>query len=125
MPDVQSKKVILVVDDDDAILRLLKLRLELDGYVMLGERTAPAGIEKVKNTNVAAVLLDLNIGGVNGFDVLVEMRKLKPDLPVIMLTGNHNEEDGKKAFSLGAWDYVTKPIDFNYLKNILSLQAGE
>ena len=118
-------KIVLLVDDDLAILKMMKAQLELEGYAVLTESTGAAGIEAVKNTKLLAVLLDLHIGDEDGFEVLKKLKALKPALPVIMVTGSHDEAEGRKAFELGAWDYVTKPIDFNYLKNILLLQSPE
>ena len=120
-----SPKKLLLVDDDAAILRMMKLQLELDGYTVVTEDNGPAAIVAVKNTKFLAILLDLHMAGMDGFEVLRQIREAKPRLPVIMVTGSHDEEEARKAFDLGAWDYVTKPIDFNYLKNILLLQSPE
>ena len=118
-------KIILLVDDDLAILKMMKSMLEMDGYTVLAESSGARGFEVAKNTKLLAVLLDLHIGSEDGFEVLKRIKAMKPALPVIMVTGNHDEAEGRKAFELGAWDYVTKPIDFNYLKNILLLQSPE
>ena len=118
-------KVVLLVDDDLAILKMMKSMLEMDGYVVITESSGARGIEIAKNTKLLAVLLDLHLGSEDGFEVLKRIKVMKPVLPVIMVTGNHDEAEGRKAFELGAWDYVTKPVDFNYLKNILLLQSPE
>lgn len=118
-------KIILLVDDDLAILKMMKAQLEIEGYAILTESTGVKGVEAVKNTKLLAVLLDLHIGDEDGFEVLKQIKALKPMLPVIMVTGSHDEAEGRRSFELGAWDYVTKPIDFNYLKNILLLQSPE
>ena len=120
-----SPKKLLLVDDDAAILRMMKLQLEQDGYVVMTENNGPAAITTAKNTKFLAVLLDLHMEGMDGFEILRQLREAKPMLPVIMVTGSHDEKEARKAFDLGAWDYVTKPIDFNYLKNILLLQSSE
>ena len=120
-----SLKKILIVDDDEAILRMMKRRLEQDGYVVATETSGPAAVAAAKNSKFLAVLLDLHMEGMDGFEILRRLREARPTLPVIMVTGSHDEEEARRTFDLGAWDYVTKPIDFNYLKNVLMLQSPE
>ncbi len=122
---VGQPKIVLVVDDDAAILKIIKKQLEVEGYAVLCESTGTAALEAVKNTQLLAVLLDLRLGDMDGFEVLKQIKAVKPTLSVIMITGCHEEEEARKAFQVGAWDYVTKPIDFVYLKNILLLQSLE
>ncbi len=119
-------KVVMVIDDDAAVLNLMKAQLEVDGYTVLAHSDGAAAAEAAKGAELLAVLLDLHMGGgLDGFETLKRLKILKPRLPVIMVTGSHEEAEARKAFDLGAWDYVTKPIDFNYLKNILLLQSAE
>ena len=121
----QSPKVVLIVDDDLAILKMMKAQLEIEGYTVLAESTGVEALKTVKNKKLLAVLLDLHLGDMDGFEVLKQIKAAKPVLPVIMVTGSHDEAEARKTFDFGAWDYVTKPIDFNYLKNILMLQSPE
>jgi DNA-binding response OmpR family regulator len=116
-------KIVLIVDDDPLVVNVIKGQLEFDGYAALGVDTGKAACETVENTKLFVVLLDLGLGDMDGFTVLQKIKELKPDLPVIIVTGNHQETEGRRAFELGAWDYLTKPIDFKYLKNILLLQS--
>jgi len=119
-----APKIILVVDDDRAIVDLIKRQMEAEGYATLGVTTAAEALEAARTTRLIAVLLDLGLGEASGFDVLAKIKAEKPGLPVIMVTGSHDEKEARRAFELGAWDYVTKPVDFTYLKNILLLQSG-
>jgi DNA-binding response OmpR family regulator len=118
-------KIILIVDDEPVILEMMKYQLEYEGFAVITEKSGHAVKDIVQNTKLAAVLLDLGLPDMDGFEVLKNIKMVKPLLAVIMVTGNHEEEEARKAFDLGAWDYVTKPIDFNYLKNILRMQAPE
>jgi DNA-binding response OmpR family regulator len=118
-------KIVLIVDDDPDITKLMKRQLEGEGYAVMVEHTGVSAIESVKNTRLLAVLLDLGLQDVSGFEVLKAVKKAKPDLPVIMVTGSHLESEGQTALELGAWDYITKPIDFTYLKNILLIQSQQ
>ena len=121
----QTPKIILIVDDEAMILEMMKYQLEYEGYAVITEKTGGGAVELVKNTKLTAVLLDLGLQDMDGFEVLKKMREIKPTLVVIMVTGRHEESEARKAFEFGAWDYVTKPIDFNYLKNILRMQSPE
>jgi two-component system nitrogen regulation response regulator NtrX len=60
--------------------------------------------------------------GLNGIDTLKEIKKIDPDLPVIMVTGVTDEETAKSAVEQGAYDYVTKPIDFEYLNTTILIK---
>ena len=122
---IELPKIVLVVDDDTTILRLMKAQLEVEGYSVICESTGDRSVEAVKNTKLLAVLLDLHLAEEDGLDVLKRIKEMKPLLPIIMVTGSHDEVEARKAFEAGAWDYVTKPIDFAYLKNILLLQTPE
>lgn len=116
-------KIILLVDDEQTILDVIKSQLEYEGYAVLTEQTGEAAIEAVRNVKLTAVLLDLGLQGMNGFDVLEKIKQTKPSLPVIIVTGSHNEIEARKCFAIGALDYITKPIDFKYLKNVLFMQS--
>lgn len=112
-------KMVLVVDDEPAILDILKRQLEAENYAVITETSGRGAVEVARNTSLAAVLLDLQLGDVSGFDVLQQIKSSKPRLPVIIVTGSHQEAEARRAFELGAWDYITKPIDFKHLSNVL------
>ena len=112
-------KIVLLVDDEHAILDVIKSQLEYEGYAVLMEQTGEAAIEAVRNIKLMAVLLDLGLQGMGGFDVLEKIKQIKPSLPVIIVTGSHNEIEARKCYAMGALEYITKPIDFKYLKNVL------
>ena len=116
-------KIVLVVDDEPSILGLLKTWLESEGFAVLTEKTGQAAIEVVGRTKLHAVFLDLGLHDIEGMEVLCRIRKLCPWLCVVVVTGCHEESQARRAIQMGAWDYVTKPINFNHLKNILLLQA--
>jgi DNA-binding response OmpR family regulator len=116
-------KIVLVVEDEPAIYQLIKIQLESEGYAVTGEMTGAGAIDRIKKSKIFIVLLDLGLPDMSGFEVLRQIRVIKPDLQVIVVTGHHEESEGRQAFNLGALDYVTKPIDFVYLKNILLMQS--
>ena len=124
--EADSLKTILIVDDDEAVAKVIKGHLEPEGYAVRIKGTGQAAIETAQSVDTLyAVLLDLGLPDMNGMEVLSMIKRKKPNLNVIVVTGSHDEAMGRRACELGAWDYVTKPIDFNYLRNILLLQPPE
>ena len=117
-------KLVLVVDDEPAVAGVIQSQLQADEYAAITAKSGEEALEVVQNTKLVTVLLDLGLSGMTGFEVLQKIKLMKPSLPVIIVTGCHDEAEARKAFELGAWDYVTKPIDFNYLKNVLLLQTS-
>src|SRR5687768_11370448 len=102
-----APKIILIVDDEPAILGIMKEQLEREGYAAMTARTEADALDIIDRTQLLVVLLDLNIDGTDGLEVLKKIKARRPSLPVIIVTGNHQERDGRRAFELGAWDYVT------------------
>ena len=126
MPEKGSfPKIVLLVDDEPQVLLVMKAQLEYEGYAVITETSGKGALEVVKNTKLMCVLLDLGLPDMGGFDVLKEIKAIKATLPVVIVTGNHEENEARKSFEFGAWDYVTKPIDFKYLTNILLIQSQQ
>ena len=110
---------ILVVDDEIVVCDVLKEFLTLRGYEVHTALNGRAAIAKVKMERPHIVLLDIMMPGTKGFEVLKEIKRLDPRLGVIMITGVMNMEVAKKAIALGAYDYITKPVDFEYLETVV------
>jgi two-component system KDP operon response regulator KdpE len=105
----QSKKTILVVDDESRMVRFVKMNLDLEGYLTLEANNGLQALEKVRDFNPDLVLLDVEMPGMDGFETLKRLREIS-DAAVIMLTVRADEEDRIKGLDLGADDYVTKPF---------------
>jgi len=105
---------ILVVDDSAANRDALSRRLERRGYAVATAEDGPAALRLLAQRPFDLVLLDVMMPGMNGLEVLQRLRQdhAAADLPVIMATAQDQSEDVIKALSLGANDYVTKPLDF-------------
>ncbi len=125
MAESPFPKMVLIVDEDVLMVEVIKSRLEVDGYAVFSSSSQEEALDLVRDTKLTAVLLDLNLHPKNGFEMLVELKNLKPALSVVTMTRNYDESEAKKAFDLGAWDYMTKPIDFDYLKNSLAIQSPQ
>ena len=98
---------ILIVDDDVKLCRLIRDYLEPLGYEVTAAHTGPDGLEAAAKKQFSAVILDVMLPGMNGFDVLRNLRA-KSDVPVLMLTGRGEEPDRIVGLELGADDYLPK-----------------
>src|SRR3989338_221817 len=108
---------ILIVDDDPNVRDFLKLFLKFKGYRDV--RTADKGqdaLEAVKKEDLRLVLLDIMLPDLNGVEVLRQVKETNPDVSVIMITGYPDEEKARELLKQGAYDYIVKPFDLNYLE---------
>ncbi len=105
---------LLIVDDNEMNRDMLARRLSRRGYVVDVAENARQLVQRVKENELDLVLLDIEMPEVSGFDALKALRKdySPSQLPVIMGTARNQREDILRALSLGANDYLTKPIDF-------------
>jgi diguanylate cyclase (GGDEF)-like protein/PAS domain S-box-containing protein len=104
---------ILVVDDQETNRDLLKRRLERKGYKVETADSGVTALNCIERQKYDLVMLDVEMPGMTGLDVLSEIRRTRShlQLPVIMVTGRTESEDIIKALNLGANDYITKPVD--------------
>jgi two-component system, OmpR family, alkaline phosphatase synthesis response regulator PhoP len=110
-----SSASVLVVEDDPAIREGLVDALGYHGHRVQQAADAPSATRAALRSACDIVLLDLMLPGGDGFDVLKEIRRLKPDLPVIVLTARGREADRVRGLQLGADDYVVKPFSVREL----------
>jgi two-component system, OmpR family, alkaline phosphatase synthesis response regulator PhoP len=113
--DAPHSAVVLVVEDDPAIREGLVDALGFQGHRVLQAATAPAAAEAALRSHCDLVLLDLMLPGGDGLDVLKEVRRLKPRLPVIIITARGREADRIRGLRMGADDYVVKPFSVREL----------
>lgn len=100
---------VLLVEDDDAIADMLRGFFERDGYRFLHALTGEEAIERLRIRPVSAILLDINLPGVDGIETCRRIREFS-QTPVIMLTARDTEVDKVLGLEMGADDYVTKPF---------------
>lgn len=103
------KKFVLIVEDQKEISDIVAKYIEKEGYDYFVADDGFKALEFINNNKVHLVLLDVMMPGIDGFDVLREIRTIS-DMPVVMLTAKEQEEDRIKGFDLGADDYVVKPF---------------
>ncbi len=109
---IPTKTKILVAEDDVAVLDLVARWLEAAGYWAVKARDGERVIEAVREAAPAAIVMDLTMPRMDGFEVLTALRAMKlPPIPVLVLTGHQSADDVRKVVALGARDYLTKPVD--------------
>lgn len=100
---------ILLIEDEEAIADMLRVFMEREGFRLIHVTTGEEGLERLRSRPPKAVLLDLNLPGMDGVEVCRRIRA-SSDIPVIMLTARDSEVDKVVGLELGADDYVTKPF---------------
>ena len=108
-------KTILLVDDEEAILRSLSLHLTDNGFDVLTAASGKEAILRLKEKHYDLVLTDLRMQGLNGIDVLREAKILDPEICVIILTAYGDMLSAIEALRLGADDYMLKPCELDEL----------
>jgi two-component system, NtrC family, nitrogen regulation response regulator GlnG len=106
-------KRILVVDDEESVRWALRKALERANYQVGLASDGPSGLQVAEDPGVDLVLLDVRLPGRDGLEVLREIRKRRPDLPVIMMTAYGTLQVAVEAMKLGAYDYIGKPFDMD------------
>ena len=105
------KARLLIVDDEEQFVEAISERLSMRDYDVTTSLTGEDAIEKIKNYNFDVVILDVRLPGIDGTDVLREIKNLKPLIEVIMLTGHGTVEMAIKGMKLGAFDFLIKPCE--------------
>jgi DNA-binding response OmpR family regulator len=100
---------ILIIEDEQALARVLQSYLEREGYSVLVANRGDTGYDLSLTQKVDLILLDLNLPGMDGLDIAAEVVKQK-DIPIIMVTARVEEMDKLKGLEIGADDYITKPF---------------
>jgi len=116
---------ILVVDDEIEACNVLKEFLGMKGYEVYTALDGPTAITKVKEVRPHIVLLDIRMPGMDGIDVLKEIKGVDPRVGVIMTTAVTDHELAKRTLELGAYDYITKPLDLDYLEVVLMVKIAD
>ena len=110
-----SQARILLVDDEDAILQTMRSILETEGYAVETASGGREAIELFRNAPCDVALCDVKMQGMDGIELLVALREITPELPVIMISGHGTIDTAVEALKKGAYDYIQKPLDLNRL----------
>ncbi|MFV0540129.1 MAG: sigma-54-dependent transcriptional regulator [Aestuariibaculum sp.] len=110
---------ILIIEDEAAIRRVLVkiLSEENDTYQVEEAEDGLQGVDKIKNDDYDLVLCDIKMPKMDGVEVLEATKKIKPEIPIVMISGHGDLDTAVNTMRLGAFDYISKPPDLNRLLN--------
>ena len=106
---------ILVVDDEHEFLELMNNRLQKRGFTVETAGTGEKALELVAEHAFDAMVQDVKMPGIDGIEVLRRVKRMKPELPVLLLTGHASIEAAMTGVETGAVDYLLKPVPINDL----------
>ncbi len=109
MPEESIRRKVLVADDEERMVRFIRLNLEHDGFQVVEAFRGAQAIQVLRDQLPDLVLLDVMMPDIDGFEVLKMIREIN-SVPVIMLTAKSEEDDKVHGLELGADDYITKPF---------------
>jgi DNA-binding NtrC family response regulator len=114
-----ARKKILVIDDERDIGWLFSKILTEEGYQVLIALNGPEGISTIQKEKPDLIILDLKLPGMDGIETLREIRKFDKDLLVVVLTGYETVDTAIEAMKLGAYDYLSKPVNIDKIKALI------
>ncbi len=121
-----SPKTLLVIEDDESMRSVMQRVFSQEHYILKMAADATELSKVLDDEAVDLILLDIGLPWINGFELaqmMKEDRYLK-SIPLVFVSGNASEEDIKKAFSLGANDFIKKPFDIDKLKAVIAQLLG-
>jgi two-component system, sensor histidine kinase and response regulator len=115
---------VLIVDDDSALLEALPetLRLRVSGITVDTADSATVALERIAARDYDAIVTDIKMPGMDGLALLAEIRRQRPDTPILTITGHGENVLAIQALRSGAYDFIQKPIDRDYF--VVSLQRA-
>lgn len=115
---LQKEKIrLLFVDDEKDFVEVISKRLSRKSFDVTKAFSGPEALQAMRKADFDIAVLDLKMEGMDGIEVLKILRKMTPELPVIMLTGHGAEAAAKESIKCGAMEYLTKPYDFEEFVN--------
>ena len=110
---------VLVVDDEPQAVELLEEFLTAKGYAVVGASGGEEALGRLKEERPHLMLLDIRMPVMDGLEVLRRAREIDREVGIVMVTAVNEESIGREALRMGAYDYITKPLDFDYLERVL------
>jgi len=106
---------VLLVDDEEEFIDLMSQRLETRGLKVVTVSSGEEAVKKVADQSFDVAVVDLAMPGIDGIETLIKIKAERPDIEVIMLTGQATVKSGIEAMKHGASDFLEKPVDLNVL----------
>ena len=112
---MQADATIFVIDDDDAVRQSLEFLLKTAGYAVRGFESGKAFLDVLLQLKSGCIITDVRMPEITGIDLLRKVKEVKPDLPVIVITGHGDIALAVEAMKIGAVDFLEKPFDDDHL----------
>ena len=112
---------VLIVEDEEAIRKFISINLVRNGFKVIEAESGEIAIEKISEFNPKVIILDIMLGGIDGYEVCRRAREMNQDVIIIMLTAKGLDMDKIMGLELGADDYMVKP--FNPLELVARIRA--
>ena len=116
---MRKETQILVIDDEKDICDLFKKALTDEGYSVFTALDGISGLDIVRKSRPDVVLLDLKMPKMDGIEALQEIKKIDKNIVIIVITGFGTMDTARMAMKFGAFDYITKPLDLEYVKAVI------
>ena len=124
MSNSEKKGAILIIDDEKGVGDILKKILSKEGYDVHAVTKGQEGVKLIKERDIRLVILDIKMPEMDGIEVLQKIHDVKKDVVVIMLTAYGTLTTAREAMKLGAYDYITKPFDNEFVKAMVREGLG-
>ena len=108
-----ERNLVWVVDDDESIRWVLEKGLSENGLKVETFESAHQVIKKLEEESPGAILSDIKMPGTSGLALLDQVKEIRPDIPVIIMTAHSDLESAVESYEHGAWEYLPKPFDIN------------
>jgi CheY-like chemotaxis protein len=112
-------KTVLYVDDSEEMIEIVKIVLKDSGYRILSQTDGQATLNFCANENPDLILMDLNMPGMNGFEVTRQLRDQGYTNPIVVLTASESDADKEKAVAVGCNDYILKDMEMRGLERVI------
>ena len=113
--DERGKVRVLLVDDEEGYVNVLSNRLQKRGFEVTGAYSGTEALQALRKNEFQVAVLDLKMEDMDGLEVLKVFKRMDPRMEVIMLTGHGSQTAAVQGMELGAYDYLTKPCEFESL----------
>jgi two-component system response regulator GlrR len=121
----QPEPSVLLVDDDENLLRLMAIRLKGEGYQVHSVTGGKEALKVLGTKNFDVVLSDLRMPGLDGLSLFEEIMSLRKDIPVVLMTAHGTIQDAVEATQRGVFGFLTKPIDHDELRQLLTKAVAQ